>query len=205
MIMVKLREQTRAYHDRLEERLDLFSSASTLAGYQEVLQRFYGFYRPLEPLLEERLTFLSMNLDVKINLKIDYAKRRKTGLLESDLRRLGASEKDLNVLPLCPRIPRLATPAQVLGCLYVLEGATLGGQIIARYLQNALELNASNGASFFSSYGSEVGHMWREFGAAVTAYSQTHEEDDSIIAAACETFAALELWLCAEEVVAVVG
>ena len=56
---------------------------------------------------------------------IDLAARRRSDMLLTDLRVLGASD--------IPHIP-LDTPVaglfDAIGCLYVLEGSTLGGQII---------------------------------------------------------------------------
>ena len=50
-----------------------------------------------------------------------------------------------------------------MGCLYVLEGATLGGVVIRRHPEQKLRLGPDNGAAFFHAYGPDTGRRWREF------------------------------------------
>ena len=47
--------------------------------------------------------------------------------------------------------------------MYVLEGATLGGAVISRNVRAVLHLGPHNGASFFASYGADVGANWKAF------------------------------------------
>jgi heme oxygenase len=187
MIMVQLREQTRPYHDRLESHSDLLLRMSALSGYRQVLEQFYGIYTPLEHQLAEVFR--------RCPPAFDFEKRRKGALLAADLRTLGVHGESLHPPLRGPTLPVLSTLPQAYGCLYVMEGATLGGQIIARHLKKVLGLDAGNGAAFFNSYGNEIGSMWREFGDAVTAYAGLHDDEDQIIAAACDTFAAFAAWL----------
>ena len=43
----------------------------------------------------------------------------------------------------------MATTAELIGCLYVLEGAALGGQVLARSLGSRWQLTPSTGVAFF--------------------------------------------------------
>ena len=52
-------------------------------------------------------------------------------------------------------------PLDAVGCLYVLEGSTLGGQIILRRAAERLGIDADTGAGFFHGYGAQTGAMWR--------------------------------------------
>ena len=52
-----------------------------------------------------------------------------------------------------------------LGALYVLEGATLGGQVLRREMAQRLGVNADNGGAFLDVYGAETGRRWRYPGA----------------------------------------
>jgi heme oxygenase len=79
--------------------------------------------------------------------------------------------------------------------LYVTEGATLGGQIISRHLEQTLGLSARRGAAFFGSYGLQVGAMWRTFCAILQTQTPVDQED-AAIAAARQTFIAIHQWLC---------
>jgi heme oxygenase len=190
MIMVQLREQTRAYHDRLESHSDLLQRMNTISDYRRVLERFYGIYTPLERQLAEVFRQSKSKAGA-----LDFEKRRKSALLVADLRTLGVPGERLQHLPCMPSLPALSTLPQAYGCLYVLEGATLGGQILSRHVKKALGLDAGNGAAFFNSYGTEIGRMWREFGDILTAYTALHDDEEQIITSACETFAAFAGWL----------
>jgi heme oxygenase (biliverdin-IX-beta and delta-forming) len=76
-----------------------------------------------------------------------------------------------------------------------MEGATLGGQLISRHLEQALGLKDGNGYAFFSSYGQEVGAMWRGFREMLIQQSST-SADDAIVRGATDTFHAMHAWLC---------
>ena len=128
-------------------------------------------------------------------LKLDA--RWKTRLLERDLRVLGCGAAlDARQIPESNVLPSISGVAEALGCMYVLEGATLGGQIIVRHLRRTLGVEPESGAAFFGSYGAEVGPMWKCFGDVLATYSAAHPaEDEIIVATARETFDALDRWL----------
>ena len=82
------------------------------------------------------------------------------------------------------------------GCMYVLEGATLGGQIIRRLLKEKLSITSANGGAFFSAYGDRVRVMWNEFREALSQFAISHpDESEAIVASASETFAKFDHWL----------
>jgi heme oxygenase len=117
--------------------------------------------------------------------------RRKLSLLELDLDRLHSS----GPVPQCGTIPKLETVSQGIGCMYVLEGSTLGGQIISRHLKQSLDITPENGGAFFISYGAELGKRWKEFRESVLADERSLSETDEIIAAARDTFQSFHNWL----------
>ncbi len=124
-----------------------------------------------------------------------YCERRKTPRLASDLMALGAAPDTLAALPHCRELPDVASSARLLGCLYVIEGATLGGQIITRHLQTHLGLTPVCGASFFHGYGEQTGSHWKAFGARVRDFVQRSGGAGEVIAAANQTFVTFEAWL----------
>jgi heme oxygenase len=85
-------------------------------------------------------------------------------------------------------VPTLDTAAKAFGSIYVMEGATLGGQIITRHVKEHLDLTPENGGAFFNSYGPMVGPMWKGFGTAITAFAEKADADDEIVDSAKETF-----------------
>jgi heme oxygenase len=183
-IGAELRAATEAAHRQLEERMSLLDAGLTLARYRGYLERFHGLYRPLEARLD-RLPFADAGLSL--------APRRKVPMLEADLLRLGT---DPGSLPVCTALPSVGTLAEGLGVLYVLEGATLGGQVIRRHLDSRLGVGPDNGGAFFVSYGARVGEMWSTFQLALGAFAATHPEArGALIGAARGTFEAALIWL----------
>jgi heme oxygenase len=190
MIMAQLKEATRTHHDRMERdplSRGLNQAQPTHAYYLQVLSAYYGFYAPLEQRLQAAVDWQAHGFDLHPRLKTD--------LLVHDLLALGATGVSIAQIPHCPLLPPLSDLPTALGCLYVLEGSTLGGQLMARHLAATLELDATNGAAFFNSYGPEVGPMWKAFRSFVDA--QPESSAPAIIASACATFSALEHWFAA--------
>ena len=185
-IMQRLKQETRPYHVALERQVDLTQLCSALDAYQQLLQRFYGFYLPVEQKLDQ----LPWH-----TLGFDYPARRKRALLEQDLATLSNAAPSWHHLPCCTALPLLDTLPAALGCLYVLEGATLGGQIITRQVERTLGISPAQGSRFFHSYGDQVGPMWKEFGHFVTSYATTPAIENAMIASAGQTFQALQGWL----------
>ena len=164
--------------------------------YTDVLQKLFGFYKPLE----ERIAALPASQD----LPVDLERRQKAPLLAKDLLWLKVTQPQLSQLTWCERLPEVKSITEALGCLYVLEGATLGGQIISRHLKKNLALDGDRGCAFFCSYGDEVGLMWESFREALSAHCAKHGrcEEEQLVKSACETFVSLDYWLfetgCAE-------
>lgn len=48
MIMMALKESTRAMHERIEAHVNLPGRLHSLHDYRQLLERLYGFYEPLE-------------------------------------------------------------------------------------------------------------------------------------------------------------
>jgi heme oxygenase len=98
-------------------------------------------------------------------------------------------------LPQATDLPDISSAATGFGCLYVLEGATLGSQIIKRLLLQHLAISSENGGAFFNAYGDRVGDMWQVFRETVSQFSVAHPQtDDAIIKSAQETFVKLDAW-----------
>lgn len=186
-IRALLKTYTQPYHDQLDTTLDLLHRPLTHEEYRKLLACFYGFYAPTETALAQVLTASACPLD--------FARRRKTPLLERDLQTLGMAVTDVLALPRCSFLPVHIDLAQALGCLYVLEGATLGGPVISRHLHTQFGFTAEFGCAFFLSYGKEVGSMWQAFCNVLTECATMDTHQKAMVAAACETFAAFERWV----------
>ncbi|MGL5016620.1 MAG: biliverdin-producing heme oxygenase [Luteolibacter sp.] len=187
MIIKRLRHETSELHTALEERLPLVDPQLSREGYREIVEGFYGYYLPLELRL--------IGSPIWAELGFDFAERRKLPLLEKDLVALGRAESGLVRLPQCAELPELDTIPRALGCLYVVEGATLGGQVITRHLQANLGITPETGGAFFAGYGAETGVRWQACGALITAAAERFGGENEMIASANLTFETLARWL----------
>ncbi|HYF66141.1 MAG TPA: biliverdin-producing heme oxygenase [Herpetosiphonaceae bacterium] len=187
MILQEIKDATRAEHQALEATVDILGRLGSLEDYRALLARFWGFYAPLEPLLHGRPEWGERAMDV--------AGRRKVPLIERDLRDLGATPASLAALPRCADLPAAASFARALGCMYVLEGATLGGQLISREVRGRLALTPERGCGFFASYGDQVGPMWRAFQGWLLRSATDAESAREMMAGARDTFGAFGAWL----------
>lgn len=182
-ILHHLKEGTRDIHHRIEQRVPIFDADFDLVRYVPLLERFYGFWAPLETKLSHVKALNDPALDLRCRLK--------SRLLEADLVVLG---RDPAEVPRCPRLPAVDTFSRGLGCLYVLEGSTLGGRVIFRRIETHLHLHNQSGGSFFNAYGEAVGRRWSEF----TSFLDTHAapaDSEEIVTSARQTFNCFFEWL----------
>ena len=185
-VLQRLKLETRASHVDLEHRVDILKRLRTPAKYRDLLEAFYGVCVPLEGELRRSLPEIAQWLP-------DIAGRMRSSSLVLDLRVLGNDCPQ--ALPLAP-VPTLGSLGEQFGCLYVLEGSTLGGQIISREIDNQLHFTAENGAAYFSGHGAETGNMWSKFCDAITAFAAAHPEaQDPVVGSAMATFAAFAGWM----------
>lgn len=184
MIMIRLRQKTLRLHLRLKQELDLWRRLMTLEEYRRLIERFLGFYAPVETALERHFNRRAGGFD--------FERRRKVPLLVSDLRALGV--KQFKTLPRCASLPMISSTPHAFGCLYALEISTLGGQIIARHLNREFGVSPGSGCSFFHSYGDQTVMMWSDLGQQIKKYAVTDEIEEAMIGAAVETFIKLEQW-----------
>ena len=183
-ILQRLRRETHAQHEAVEaNRFNQALGAGTVTAADAAwfLSKLFGFVLPLE----EGINQLAPLLDPGWEL----ANRRRAYLIPADLQDLlGCSALPL---PLCPVRPPLATATQALGVLYVLEGSTLGGQVIARQLEKA-GLGAAR--RYFTAYGALTGPRWQAT-CRLLAAAATPENEAEIVASATRTFHDLARWL----------
>lgn len=177
-IRARLRHSTAALHVEAEQKLEL--QGLSLDGYRLLLQAFYGFHAPLEARL------------ARAPPAPGFAWPARAALLERDLRAMGAPA--VARLPLCGQLPALESAARRAGCLYVIEGACLGGPIIARGLRERLGLGPTTGAAFFAGEGAGTAARWSQVIAWIEGLAQEGAPQEEMVSAACETFRALLRW-----------
>jgi heme oxygenase len=186
-IMAVLKSSTAPQHKAVEQLMPFFRPGFSLQQYADTLAGFLGFFEPLE-------TELAI-LHGLCALGIDLTHRGRSHLLHHDLRALGLSSSAIAALPRCQNLPLLKNRYNGLGCLYVLEGSTLGGQLIARELSRLFNIDETSGASFFLSHGSHTGEMWKEYCAVVRINVNDPIQQQATVTTAQETFQKFDLWM----------
>ena len=181
----RLQEATQVQHRNVERHFALGDCGSTMTGYRRLLETLWGFQAPLETQL--------MQVDWQ-GSGIVMAARCKAAWLRADLLYLGLDAASIAQLAQCDTLPPLKDMAAGLGALYVLEGSTLGGQVILKILRTRLAIDPEAGARFFASYGRQIGVMWRDYLAVLEYAARALPVADAIEQSALDTFMAFDGW-----------
>lgn len=187
MILQQLREQTSGHHKNLENSAllrHLNDGSISFPIYGQILQKFYGYFYPLERQLQQ-IAPLSYYLT-------DYPTRRKSTALFEDLVFLQYPTFQLEE---CQALPNITNLSAAFGCLYVMEGSTLGAKVISKVIQEALGITEVNGGSYFRGYGPQTGEYWKNFCSVLQHYAETEGDAEQIIETANQTFISLKQWL----------
>lgn len=180
MDTARLRQETQAAHLLTEDTVPLMRQDLTLSLYAQVLQGFYCVARAWDAWAEA---------NAPTDLRAMLRERRHASLLADDLHAVGGE------IPLETAVPyetlrqsavKGGARSVFLGRMYVMEGSTLGGQMLARHVEDRLKLAPGKGDSYFLGYGSQTGQRWREFKQLLEVLPE--EEADTVIASANQMF-----------------
>ena len=193
------RAQLRAATDTAHRRLHVHPSFAALVSgqidrptYRALLARLLGFHEPLEKCLFATpwLTMFDLNM----------GERRRVNSLFEDLADLQMTAEHIRILPRIPAalLPILDTPGKFLGCLYVREGATLGGRVLSQKLDFLFPSNLRThkelrGRQFLTGKNGDT-VRWSHLCGVIENKAWISLIPDMILGAT-ETFAALECWL----------
>lgn len=186
-ILERLREETRGAHDRLEA---VALSDKIMEGslqpeeYKKLLLVQYLVHRELEGLLEKR--------DVRQHFpELQFDERKKMPLLQKDAEELGIGTEKL-AMPAAGQLPRAEEPYGALGCMYVMEGATLGGNVIVKALRKNEHFSGLGDFHYFGCYGADTGKRWKSFLQVLQEQGKKEEAQQQIVEAAKATYAFFE-------------
>ncbi|MBW8688049.1 biliverdin-producing heme oxygenase [Chitinophaga rhizophila] len=180
-----LRERTAKQHQELERVLiPSIKAVNTPESYASLLELFYGYYYPLEQHIAAHMdrTFPG-----------GFELRRKASSILDDI---AAIRKAPATQPVCcTDIPEITDNAQALGAMYVLEGSTLGGQVICQMLLRNLQApELPQALSFFNGYGADTQSYWDTFVHYLQGYNGTEQQQQRMLEAAATTFEKFKLW-----------
>jgi len=184
MILEHLRTQTRSSHQALEKLLiPRLKNISDKKEYAKLLAIFYGYFFPLEQLINDYLDNRSVP---------DFAERRKADALLQDYAAVAPQSEPISI---CDDLPQITNDAEAMAALYVLEGSTLGGRIITQMLVNNTGIRPEEGIRFFSGYRENTELMWQRFIKALDTYSDDEAIHRSMAQTADDTFLKFKNWI----------
>lgn len=182
-ILAELKAQTWPIHQELEKislLKKIMKEEINLQEYKKLLCIFYGFIYPYENNIKLTHTNLLIN-------------REKSPLLRADL----ATVEQLNMeeLQFCKVTRSFTTEAEIYGYLYVMEGATLGGQVISQALKTNPKLSPFISTHYFNAYDKKTKRFWSDFSLDLYEKNVTTQQKNQVISTATETFTALFQWI----------
>ncbi len=183
-----LKEATDPVHQRLH-RHDGFSAVAcgtvSRDDYITLLKRLYGFHFIFDQRIAQAAQTFGSTLEV--------GKRQRASHVVQDLLTLGVDEHAIADIALCEAMHEFVTSGDVLGALYVVEGSTLGGLVLARALSPLLGPGVE-GRRFFLGYGDRHGAMWQSFLDELDANAGPGRQEQ-IVNGALRTFHEFEAWM----------
>jgi heme oxygenase len=159
----------------------------TLQAYRELLTAFLGYYAGLEA------AWACLGQDAEVP---DCVAPSRVAALRADLRQLGASNAELAALPVCGQLPACDTPGQRIGVLYVVNGSTLGGLVLAAHVERHLGTSVSGATHFMRLNGEATKQHWASCKAALDSIlARQPDTFPEVVGAAKQTFSTLADWL----------
>ncbi|MBD8080850.1 biliverdin-producing heme oxygenase [Chryseobacterium caseinilyticum] len=152
MVSEYLKKNTADLHDAAEKLFSsdkIFNKTFTFDDYKKIIRNNY-----LMLLNSENQIIESLSTDFSDKLQLDQ--RKKLSVIEKDLSSLSLqNEKPEQVV-------EISNQNEALGMLYVIEGSTLGGNVIAKQLSKTEGFEDVT-FNFFGCYKENTGAMWKNF------------------------------------------
>jgi heme oxygenase (biliverdin-IX-beta and delta-forming) len=181
MNLEQLRRETLPDHNAVEKSVPLMDEELDVDTYISYLLKLHGIIATWEE-------WAAPNAPAWIHPLL--VARRRGQLLTLDLKWFGADA--------CgearPALPEMKDAAGLLGAMYVMEGSTLGGQLIARRVELVLKLTPGQGNAYFRGHNERTGKLWKEFCDALRT-NVPDTETEAVIAAAKAMFGVYGSWM----------
>jgi heme oxygenase (biliverdin-IX-beta and delta-forming) len=184
IFLQRLRSKTANSHRLIEQNSAsqfLISKEVTIVQYADYLKSLYGFVYGFEKMV---FPILKHHQLLQIN------DRKKSHFIQADLAMLNqtAAQPYVSDELFSTHYP---TAAAAFGGMYVLEGSTLGGQIISKHLSKILGAAVAGKTTYLSAYASHTGTMWKSFLQLLCEAAASNNNEAEIIESAVNTFALL--------------
>lgn len=180
----RLKTDTATHHVRLEAQpllQALMAPGVTVAQYGGYLARM----KKIADAYEESV------LPVLRSSQPAFAPKRASSLaIAKDLQALAPPNGRPSSLPDFV-LPQTVSLPFAWGFAYVMEGAKLGGKVIARHIQKALGFTESHGAAYLTGAGADTVPEWKAFLQALSSYAATARCEEETVNGAVSGFASI--------------
>lgn len=171
----RIKRLIKPFHDEMEENRiakKIFDHTITKNDLFLLLDTFNSLIVPIEQKL-------ILHKDRFVNLGVDLIARLKSNHIKNDIQKLGFEPKKELIDPFND-----SSFSSAIGMLYVLEGSSMGGQIIAKELQ---KLNLPH--DYFYPYKENTMQMWTNFIEFLNrCQNEPDFEEERAIISACSLF-----------------
>ena len=178
-VLAELKELTGPAHAELDDYLALTGDI-TRERYSRILLAFRDAHLAVATALIPHAGELAeFGYELNVSEKISW--------LESDL-----SYLSIGSLERASARADIPSAAAAFGAIYVIEGATLGGQVIMRQVIPGLGFDQPAGCRYFQGYGEKTGEKWKATREAITRFyesvDQGAEVAPTMVSSALATF-----------------
>ena len=170
-----LKQITSQAHRQLDETIlvaSLIKGDLSRHGYRTMLEGYQAFFSPWEKAMRDRHPEIIGELGSFRFVKSEW--------IVEDLDRLAEASPPIPLVTMMPPADR----AGLAGCLYVIEGSTLGGM----HLSRAGHVFPENAGRFFQGYGPATMEAWKAFIAWLEATLTSETDQIRAAETACLTF-----------------
>ncbi|WGL59763.1 hypothetical protein QEJ31_14620 [Pigmentibacter sp. JX0631] len=173
-----LKLETSKIHKEVEFLVKINSPQPALSDYIDYIVVMYKIIAPLEKIALKYFEFESSFPKT--------TKKNKTQKLKLDLDSL---DIDLNKINFSIFVPEINSFAELLGCLYVVEGSSIGSQIICKKLYSLYGEELKNKMNYLNGFGRDSFKNWIYFIEYLENYTTLFpDKKNIIIRSALETF-----------------
>lgn len=167
-----LKKNTADLHNAAEKLFNsqkIFDRTFTLDDYKKIITRNYIMLLNSEDEIFNQLSD-------KFSKKLQLSERRKLNLIEKDLKSLSIEDQ----FPM--QKVHISAQNEALGMMYVIEGSTLGGNVIAKQLSKTQGFEGVT-FNFFGCYNENTGTMWKNFKEILDSEVQEESYDEVLLGA----------------------
>jgi heme oxygenase (biliverdin-IX-beta and delta-forming) len=162
-----LRHRLKTMTQQLHDRIEATSLAGSLAS-GHISAKQYLAYLQMLLVVHETIEEKAGQFDHWKTYGVDLDEHKRAHLLHRDIKLLDTSPQHTSQTP----IPDIQWDfPEIVGALYVLEGSTMGGQILSQNIAH-LALSQKVPNHYFRAYGSKTMQRWQSYVSLIDAYGR---------------------------------